>query len=84
MFPGAIGSPFTNPYFSTPIGVIGTLDRRSEFDDELKLIRATDNPYAARRDTYLAHRQAEIDALHQHRRRRTPKPGDASRADPPS
>jgi phospholipid-binding lipoprotein MlaA len=69
LLPTAIGSPFDNPVYTIPAATIGVFDRRSEFDDELRLIRATTNPYAARRDSYLARRQAEIDDLHRHRDR---------------
>jgi phospholipid-binding lipoprotein MlaA len=69
LLPTAIGSPFDQPIYSIPAATIGVFDRRSEFDDELRLIRATTNPYAARRDSYLSRRQAEIDDLHRHHTR---------------
>jgi phospholipid-binding lipoprotein MlaA len=66
LLPTLIGSPFDNPVYTIPTAAIGVFDRRSEFDDELKLIRATSNPYATQRDSYLRRRQAEIDNLHRH------------------
>jgi phospholipid-binding lipoprotein MlaA len=66
LLPTVIGSPFNNPIYTIPTAIVGVFDRRSEFDDELRLARATTNPYATRRDSYLNRRQAEIDALHRH------------------
>jgi phospholipid-binding lipoprotein MlaA len=43
--------------------VVNGLDQRLEFDAELAEIRATDDPYGVRRDTYLARRAREIAAL---------------------
>ena len=65
LLPFAVGAPFNQLSFTLPVGVIGTLDHRVEFDDQLH--RLHDNAagaYTASRDFYLAQRQAEIDALH--------------------
>jgi len=62
--PMALGGPFNRPKFVIPAGVVGELDHRIEFDDELREIRATRDPYVAARAYYLRKRQAEIDALH--------------------
>lgn len=69
LLPTLVGAPFNDPVVTIPLATIGVFDRRSEFDDELKLIRATTNPYATQRDSYLRRRQAEIDDLHRHRDR---------------
>ena len=62
---GAIGAPFNRPTYTVPATVLGTLDRRIEFDEDLKRIRdETADPYVSRRTFYLCKRQAEIDALH--------------------
>jgi len=62
--PVAVGGFFTRPEFGIPAGVLSSLDYRIEFDDELKAIRASKDPYVAKRTYYLRKRQAEIDALH--------------------
>jgi phospholipid-binding lipoprotein MlaA len=65
---------------SGPLSVLKVLDRRAEFDEQLQKIRASADPYAARRELYLRDRQAEIDAL---RGRHHDAAGPASRlADP--
>lgn len=64
LLPMALGGPFRKPKFAIPVAVLGELDHRIEFDDELREIRATGDPYVAARTYYLRKRQAEIDALH--------------------
>jgi phospholipid-binding lipoprotein MlaA len=64
LLPMAFGRQFTRPEFAIPIAVLSELDHRIEFDDELRAIRATRDPYVAARTYYLQRRQAEIDALH--------------------
>jgi phospholipid-binding lipoprotein MlaA len=59
-----IGFPFDRPAFTIPAGALGAVDRRAEFDQDLQIIRASADPYTARRDFYLRKRQREIDALH--------------------
>lgn len=54
---------FRKPVYAIPITVLNTLNRRVEFDEQLQQVRASSNPYAARRDQYLTYRQAEIDEL---------------------
>jgi phospholipid-binding lipoprotein MlaA len=63
VLPVALGGPITSPEFAIPAAVLGELDHRIEFDDELSKIRATRDPYVAARRYYLWRRQAEIDAL---------------------
>jgi phospholipid-binding lipoprotein MlaA len=63
LLPMAFGSRFNRPEFLLPIAVLSELDHRIEFDDELRAIRATADPYVAARTYYLQKRQAEIDAL---------------------
>ena len=46
-----------------PVTALNVLDRRADFDDELKRQRAAADPYTARRRFYLDSRQAEIDQL---------------------
>lgn len=64
LVPLAVGKPFNRPYYAIPIGVLGSLDYRIEFDDYLRNIRESRDPYAAARETYLKAREAEIEALH--------------------
>lgn len=63
ILPFALGRKFNRPEYMIPIGVLGELDHRIEFDDQLREIRATQDPYVAARKYYLQKRQAEIDAL---------------------
>ena len=63
ILPAGIGFPFTEIGFSAPVGAGAAVDRRAEFDDDLEAIRASGDPYAARRDFYLRKRQREIDEL---------------------
>ncbi len=65
LLPLAVGKPFTSTAFTAPVGALGVLDHRADFDPTLhKLHDGVADPYAASRDFYLARRQAEIDHLH--------------------
>jgi len=64
LLPMGIGTPFNKTYYTLPNGAIRSLDRRVEFDCQLKVIRSSSDPYAAARAYYLDKRQAEIEALH--------------------
>jgi phospholipid-binding lipoprotein MlaA len=64
ILPTALGTSLFRPAFAIPIAALSELNSRIEFDDELKEIRATRDPYVAARSYYLRKRQAEIDALH--------------------
>jgi phospholipid-binding lipoprotein MlaA len=77
VLPTAVGKPFNTIAYSAPAYVVTSLDSRIEFDDEIQRIRNADEPYTTMRETYLAKRQREIDALHG--RERTPQPDE----DPP-
>lgn len=61
--PTALGTPFNTRGYTIPTTVGTTLDTRADFDEQLRVFRASNNPYAARRDFYLARRKAEIDHL---------------------
>ncbi|MEE4316793.1 MAG: VacJ family lipoprotein [Erythrobacter sp.] len=63
LLPIAVGKPFNRPAYAATYFVVNGLDQRLEFDEELKDIAASDDPYAMRRDTYLAKREREIAAL---------------------
>lgn len=63
LLPTAIGTPFNQPYYALPSTIIGSIDYRVEFDEQLTKIQNSEDPYAASRNNYLKTRQAEIDAL---------------------
>lgn len=62
--PLAFGKPFNRPAYVIPTSVVGQLDDRVQFDDQLRKLHEAEDPYVATRDYYLKRRQAEIDALH--------------------
>lgn len=64
ILPVGIGAPFNKSYYTIPNGTIRSLDRRVEFDCQIKALQAAEDPYAATRAYYLKKRKAEIDALH--------------------
>ncbi|MEL6530422.1 MAG: VacJ family lipoprotein [Pseudomonadota bacterium] len=63
VLPTAIGAPFDTPEYAVPYFVISNLDARLEVDAELGVLDETVDPYAARRDTYLARRERDIALL---------------------
>ncbi len=63
VLPIALGRRFNRPEYMIPIALLGELDHRIEFDDQLRRIQAAGDPYVAARTYYLQKRQAEIDAL---------------------
>ncbi|TCM15362.1 phospholipid-binding lipoprotein MlaA [Novosphingobium sp. PhB165] len=62
--PAVLGKPFSKPEVAAPMTVVSELGERAAFDDEIRKIRKSDNPYATYRELYLRQRKAEIDALH--------------------
>lgn len=64
ILPYGIGAPFNKLYYTIPNGAVRSLNRRVEFDCQLKTIRASADPYAAERAYYFKKREAEIEALH--------------------
>jgi phospholipid-binding lipoprotein MlaA len=64
VLPLSVGGPFKKLTFTVPVGVLSALDRRNEFDEKLRAMRSTSDPYSAARAYYLQRRQTEIDALH--------------------
>lgn len=63
LLPFAVGTPFNQPEYAVSYFVVNGLDQRLELDAELAEIAASEDPYAMRRDTYLAKRAREIAAL---------------------
>jgi phospholipid-binding lipoprotein MlaA len=63
LLPVAIGAPFNRPPYGIFYFTVNSLDTRLRDDEELAQIRASDDPYLARRSTYLARRRREIAEL---------------------
>ncbi len=64
ILPVAVGKPFTSTAFTAPLGVLGALDHRADFDPTLrKLHDGTTDAYTSTKAFYLSRRQAEIDHL---------------------
>lgn len=61
--PNVFGAPFNRIEYGAPAFVVTSLEARIEFDDEIKRIRETDEPYTSLREAYLAQRASEIAAL---------------------
>lgn len=67
--PLAVGSPFNKLPYSLSTGLLSSLDRRAELDEQYrKLEDENGDLYVAYREFYLQKRQAEIDALHSKRK----------------
>lgn len=60
----AIRGPFGGRAYLLTSGAVRVLDRRAETDDRARAVRASDDPYRARRALYMHKRQAEIEQLH--------------------
>lgn len=72
VLPLGVGSPFNKAAYTIPAGVLGALDHRAEFDEELHILHDdVASPYANTRAFYLERRQAEIDHLHGKKSART-------------
>lgn len=63
LLPFVFGKPFNRPTYAISYFAINGLDSRLRDDPELKDIAGSDDPYAARRETYLKRREREIAAL---------------------
>ncbi len=75
VLPTAVGKPFNQLIYSVPRFLVRELDQRAGFEEDLRLMRASGDFYAARRDFYLRTRQAEIDglrAMHRSRKNKAP------------
>lgn len=73
ILPFAVGKPFNTPLYAIPAFTVNSLEFRIQFDEKLKEIRESDDPYFAARETYLCQREAEIAAL-----KNRPPPRDCS------
>jgi len=63
LLPFLFGKPFNKPAYAVSYFAINGLDSRLRDDPELADIRDSDDPYAMRRETYLARRAREIAEL---------------------
>lgn len=63
LVPTLVGKPFNDPVVALGKGALSSLDERAQFDEDLKKLRTSHDPYAAQRAYYLQRRQAEIDVL---------------------
>ena len=63
LLPSLIGSPFDKPAYAITYFAINGLESRLRDDPELGRIKASDDPYVARRESYLAQRRRDIAAL---------------------
>ncbi len=63
LLPVVIGNPFNRPEYGLFYFAVNSLDTRLRDDGDIAKIRASDDPYVARRDSYLAHRRREIAEL---------------------
>lgn len=63
LLPVAVGRPFNRTEYGAAYFVINGLDQRLAFDEEIAGIRASDDPYRLRRETYLAQRRRDIAQL---------------------
>jgi len=63
LLPSLIGSPFDKPAYAISYFAINGLESRLRDDPELARIKASDDPYVARRESYLAQRRRDIAAL---------------------
>lgn len=64
LIPAVAGKPFNRPIYGLTTGIVKSMNDRVEFDEQIKTVRQSSDPYIASRDLYLKRRQAEIDALH--------------------
>lgn len=63
LLPVAVGKPFNRTAYAATYFVVNGLDQRLAFDEEIASIRASDDPYRLRRETYLAKRRVDIARL---------------------
>jgi phospholipid-binding lipoprotein MlaA len=63
LLPTLVGNPFNRPEYGIFYFAVNSLDSRLRDDGEIAKIKASDDPYVARRDSYLARRRREIAEL---------------------
>jgi phospholipid-binding lipoprotein MlaA len=71
--PFALGGPFRSKPYLIGTNVYRVLDRRAEQEDELARVKASEDPYAARRDLFFEKRRKRLERL----KGRGGQPGDA-------
>lgn len=63
LLPVAVGKPFNQTPYAATYFVVNGLDQRLAFDEEIAVIRSSEDPYFLRRQTYLAKRRRDIAEL---------------------
>lgn len=63
LLPFALGAPFNKPAYAISYFAINGLESRLRDDPQLAEIKASDDPYVTRRESYLAQRRRDIAAL---------------------
>jgi len=71
--PFVVGKPFNTPYYAVPAYTVNSLEFRIEYDEYIRDVRDSVDPYSAQRETYLCRREADIAAL-----KNRPPPRDCS------
>lgn len=61
--PFALGGPFRSKPYLIGTNVYRVLDRRAEQEDELARVKASDDPYAARRDLFFEKRRKRLERV---------------------
>ena len=61
--PNFAGNSLSQPAVAIPSSIARELDKRVEFDEELEIIRNSNDPYVAAREYYLQKRQHQIEGL---------------------
>jgi phospholipid-binding lipoprotein MlaA len=61
--PFALGGPFRSKPYLIGTNVYRVLDRRAEQEDEFARVKASEDPYAARRDLFFEKRRKRLDRL---------------------
>jgi phospholipid-binding lipoprotein MlaA len=61
--PFALGGPFRSRPYLIGTNVYRVLDRRAEQEDELARVKASEDPYAARRDLFFEKRRKRLERL---------------------
>lgn len=63
LLPVAVGKPFNRTAYAATYFMVNGLDQRLAFDEEIAVIRSSEDPYFLRRQTYLAKRRRDIALL---------------------
>ena len=64
VLPFGVGGPFKQIKYTLPLALVDQVDQRVRFDEQIKAVRSSSDPYLARRNLYFQQRAAEICAVH--------------------